>query len=195
MTNSGAHWGRCLRVRVNIDVSKRLVRGKKLAIEGDTQRWIFFKYERFPNLCYKCGLLNQDLKECLELAPKEQLDLKNLQYGLWLRGDIIQRMTRDTIKPDRKGMLETNKSTVEEQGNLLAVTAQSKRGIDEPGKMEISNSSYLGIGTTGCETDKTRKEKEDAEVYHVRRKVNNQGNSLETILPILVKDSVTEEET
>lgn len=27
-------WGRCLRVRVRIDVSKRLVHGKKIIIEG-----------------------------------------------------------------------------------------------------------------------------------------------------------------
>ena len=34
VSDSGVHWGRCLRVRVHIDVTKRLVRGKKITIEG-----------------------------------------------------------------------------------------------------------------------------------------------------------------
>lgn len=42
-------WGRCLRVRVRIDISKRLVHGKKIIIEGGESWWVHFKYERLPN--------------------------------------------------------------------------------------------------------------------------------------------------
>ena len=45
----GVHWGKSLRVRVKIDIHKKLVRGKKIVIEGGEQRWIAFKYERLPN--------------------------------------------------------------------------------------------------------------------------------------------------
>ena len=55
-----------LRVRVKIDVTKKLVRGKKVMIEGGEQRWINFRYERLPNFCYRCGLLNHDLRDNAE---------------------------------------------------------------------------------------------------------------------------------
>ena len=45
-------WGTCLRVRVRIDVTKRLIWGKKLTIEGGESQWIKFKCERLPNFCY-----------------------------------------------------------------------------------------------------------------------------------------------
>ena len=59
---SGVHWGKCLRVRVYIDVTKRLIRGKRITIEGGKCRWVNFKYERLPNFCYLYGLLSHTLK-------------------------------------------------------------------------------------------------------------------------------------
>ena len=32
--DSGVHWGKCLRVRIRIDVTKRLMKGKRVSIEG-----------------------------------------------------------------------------------------------------------------------------------------------------------------
>ena len=38
VSESGVQWARCLRVRVRIDVTKRLVRGKKITVEGGEGR-------------------------------------------------------------------------------------------------------------------------------------------------------------
>nr|POE67398.1 hypothetical protein CFP56_43642 [Quercus suber] len=38
--DSGVQWGRCLRVRVRLDVTKRLVRGKKITIGGEESRYL-----------------------------------------------------------------------------------------------------------------------------------------------------------
>ena len=40
----GVQWGKYLRVKVNIDTTRKLVRGKKVCIEGNSGRWVFFKY-------------------------------------------------------------------------------------------------------------------------------------------------------
>ena len=61
---SGVQWGKCLRVRVRINATKQLVRGKKITIEGGENRWVSFKFERLPNFCHRCGLLNHTLKDC-----------------------------------------------------------------------------------------------------------------------------------
>ncbi|KAK9998382.1 hypothetical protein SO802_017985 [Lithocarpus litseifolius] len=62
VSDAGVQWGKCLRVRVRIDVTKRLVRGKKISTEGGEQKWVNFTYERLRNFCYRCGFLNS-LKE------------------------------------------------------------------------------------------------------------------------------------
>ena len=51
---------------MHIDVTKRLVRGKKITIEGGESRWVSFKFERLPNFCYRCSLLSHALKDCNE---------------------------------------------------------------------------------------------------------------------------------
>ena len=64
VSNSGVQWGRCLQVRVSIDVIKKLICGKKINIEGGESKWVNFKYERLPNFCYRCGMLDRTIKEC-----------------------------------------------------------------------------------------------------------------------------------
>ena len=92
VADSGVQWGKCLRVQVKIDVTRRLIRGRKAKVEDGVDRWVLFKYERLPNFCYQCGLLDHDLKEC----PKGKGDDRNivmaqLQYGAWMRGDLVKR--------------------------------------------------------------------------------------------------------
>ena len=40
VSDSGVQWGKYLWVRVRMDVTKKLVRGKKITIEGRECRWI-----------------------------------------------------------------------------------------------------------------------------------------------------------
>ncbi|XP_065628224.1 uncharacterized protein At4g02000-like [Quercus suber] len=59
---NGVQWGKFLRVRIRFDATKKLVRGKRVSIEGGESRWVFFKYERLPNFCYRCGKLDHGEK-------------------------------------------------------------------------------------------------------------------------------------
>jgi hypothetical protein len=52
LAGDGAGWGRCLRIRVELDLSKPLERGRALKLGGKTY-WVIFKYE-------KCFVLNVD---------------------------------------------------------------------------------------------------------------------------------------
>ena len=48
-------------VRVSIDITKPLSRGRKIRKSNREESWASFKYERLPNLCYWCGrLTHQD---------------------------------------------------------------------------------------------------------------------------------------
>ena len=83
---SGLAWGPFLHMRVDIDISKPLMRGKMVHIEDMEDGWVHFKYERLPIFCYRCGILGHQEREC----PSTRrgcitADEEDLQYGPWLR--------------------------------------------------------------------------------------------------------------
>ncbi|XP_030936731.1 uncharacterized protein At4g02000-like [Quercus lobata] len=92
VADSRVQWGKCLRVRVKIDVSRKLIRGRKINVDEGVAWWVLFKYERLPNFCYRCGLLENDLKDCTQ---KEELDktgkMGELQYSAWMRDEPVRR--------------------------------------------------------------------------------------------------------
>ncbi|XP_023897384.1 uncharacterized protein At4g02000-like [Quercus suber] len=56
--------GNFIRVRVLVDISLPLCRGRLITLVGGRKIWISFKYERLPNFCFWCGRLNHSDKEC-----------------------------------------------------------------------------------------------------------------------------------
>ena len=54
-----------MRVRVAIDITKPLCRGRKISTASGKEGWVSFKYERLPNICYGCGRLTHSDRECL----------------------------------------------------------------------------------------------------------------------------------
>ena len=54
---------------------------------------MIFKYKRLPNFCYRCGLMEHDLKYFLERRGNNKNgEVGNLQYGAWLRGELMRRI-------------------------------------------------------------------------------------------------------
>ncbi|XP_075651832.1 uncharacterized protein LOC142622271 [Castanea sativa] len=79
-------WGPFLRMRVDIDITKPLMRGKMLQIENAKKGWIYFKYERLPTFCYRCGILGHQERECQSIRKGcISMDEENFQFGPWLR--------------------------------------------------------------------------------------------------------------
>lgn len=97
--DSRVQWGRFSRMRVRLDVSKRLVHGKKIIVEGGECQWVNFKYKRLPNFYYRCGLLSHALKDCPENNDyNNQIENMELQYRAWMRGEIIRRNLQEPTK-------------------------------------------------------------------------------------------------
>ena len=53
-----------MRVRVTIDVSKPLSRGRVISLDDEVRDWVSFKYERLSNICYWCSCLTHTDKDC-----------------------------------------------------------------------------------------------------------------------------------
>lgn len=45
-------WGEFMRVRIKIDVTKPLLRGKMLNLGSNGPVWVCFSYERLPDFCF-----------------------------------------------------------------------------------------------------------------------------------------------
>ncbi|XP_050290323.1 uncharacterized protein LOC126728565 [Quercus robur] len=86
MGEEGKALGRCIRVRVKLDLSQPLCRGRLVGFGSQESLWVNFMYERLPIFCYWCGKLNHDDKDCvLWINSKGSLRKEDQQYGVWLR--------------------------------------------------------------------------------------------------------------
>ena len=75
-----------MRIRVRVDTSKPLCRGRKFRHEDGEIGWIRFKYERLPIMCYWCGRLSHSDKDCeLWIRSNGSLTESDRQFGAWLR--------------------------------------------------------------------------------------------------------------
>ena len=78
--------GSFIRVRVSINISLPLCRGRLITLDDDRVHWVSFKYERLPNLCYWCGRLTHSDKDCEKWFDSEgSLQQEDQQFGAWIR--------------------------------------------------------------------------------------------------------------
>nr|XP_023904040.1 uncharacterized protein LOC112015827 [Quercus suber] len=74
--------GNFMRVRVEVDITKPLCRGKKISWDEKGDGWVAFMYERLPNICYWCGLVLHDDKDCIQwLNSRGTLQTDDQQFG------------------------------------------------------------------------------------------------------------------
>lgn len=75
-----------IRVRVLVDITKPLCRGRVISLENGRELWVSFKYERLPNLYYWCGCLTHTDRDCdLWIDSEGTLQLESQQYDPWMR--------------------------------------------------------------------------------------------------------------
>ncbi|GLU07189.1 hypothetical protein SLE2022_241560 [Rubroshorea leprosula] len=97
----GDAWGvEYIRVRVFIDVRKPLRRGISLSLLSGLI-WVDFRYERLPNFCYCCGMLDHiewDCELALEMESSGRIDRP---YGEKLRAVPKRGQQADTVYKGR----------------------------------------------------------------------------------------------
>ncbi|XP_071917145.1 uncharacterized protein [Coffea arabica] len=79
--NGGGKKGKLLKILVEMDLTKPMLRGTTVKLRGSS-RWIDFKYEKCPDFCYCCGVMGHNERSCRERGGN--MDKEN-QYGAWLR--------------------------------------------------------------------------------------------------------------
>lgn len=74
--------GQFVKVKILLDTRKPVCPGVFLRRQNRKPVWLSFKYERLPTCCFKCGLLNHDIRNCPKIG-----NIKSSLYGLWLRAE------------------------------------------------------------------------------------------------------------
>ena len=93
-----AEGGNFIRVRVAMDITCPLCRGRLVTLRGDKQIWISFKYERLPNICYWCGCFDHDDKDCdIWLNSEGSLTPEMRQFGPNLRAAPFSQSRKHVI--------------------------------------------------------------------------------------------------
>ncbi|KAL5823208.1 hypothetical protein ACOSQ4_021108 [Xanthoceras sorbifolium] len=84
---SGECMGKYLRIRVNIDISKPLLRGIRVSLdESEESMMLLIRYERLPEFCFGCGLVGHQVRECPSVPrDAEFVQTDHQPFGPWLR--------------------------------------------------------------------------------------------------------------
>jgi hypothetical protein len=157
LAGDGAGWGRCLRLRVNIDLSEPLERGRALQLGGHSY-WVIFKYEKLPMFCFYCGRVIHGRVGC----PQRQDTRINVaedkkQWGTWLRAEgrnqnikheVGGRFSRSRVAEDDNSDDGGGADRPFFPGDLsLSVTGRTGR----PSRENASeDGSEAGSGCSGC---------------------------------------------
>jgi hypothetical protein len=83
--DDGVGWGEYLRVKIRLDLSKPLSRGRIIKVQ-DKELWVPFQYEKIPRFCFKCGVVMHNSQTCGSYGGrKTQRAEETEDYGPWLR--------------------------------------------------------------------------------------------------------------
>jgi hypothetical protein len=127
----GVGWGEYLRVRIILDLTKPISRGRFLQIR-DKAHWVSFKYEKIPRFCFKCGTVRHGRRGCVAPGGKPMKGNEDgAQYGPWLRaslGGIRRNMGRERR---REGVWRSNAPVANQSLSIGDSGAQGERGVAE----------------------------------------------------------------
>ncbi|KAL5827975.1 hypothetical protein ACOSQ3_019817 [Xanthoceras sorbifolium] len=86
-------WGKFLRIKVRIDITKPLKRGIRMRLENfETMITALIKYERLPDFCYGCGYIGHSVREChISEVRKSIMEGVEPKFGVWLRASPLDR--------------------------------------------------------------------------------------------------------
>ena len=136
--------GSFMRVRVSVDVTHPLSRGRMVSVGQGKEKWVSFKYERLPNICYWCGCLNHDDRDCkVWLDSEGSLKVEEQQFGPWLCAPPVSRIQKNVISVlgffhKKKGSLTTQRAPYQPR-QAPAKSTTSSAAQATPGDVDQNN--------------------------------------------------------
>uniref|UniRef100_A0A803NFU2 Zinc knuckle CX2CX4HX4C domain-containing protein n=1 Tax=Cannabis sativa TaxID=3483 RepID=A0A803NFU2_CANSA len=91
-----------LRVRVMIDITKPLKRGRMITLsQVRDQFWVEFRYERLPEYCMECGRIGHPYNKCITFLEKlDNGEEPELEYRPTMKGSALPTSGYDRYRTD-----------------------------------------------------------------------------------------------
>jgi hypothetical protein len=150
-------WGEFLRVRIIIDLTKPLDRGRKINIRNKST-WVKFKYEKLPNFCYHCGVVRHSRRGCAAKSLRGEGSLpRDTPFGPWLRVPPVFRRWKGDSGSGGKGSsnLSSEPKVSSSDDGLMAAESSSGGSSDpqnsncSPGQQDRRESVENRLGSSG----------------------------------------------
>lgn len=127
--------GKFLRVRVLLDISMPLRRGRKVCLGEHGQKWVELKYERLPIFCYLCGRVDHNERDFMQwVRSNDTHRLEEKQFGPWLLA------TPERLQKSQMITTTTNGESGREEGGRETLAGQrDKEDIPRQEKMQSSS--------------------------------------------------------
>ena len=104
--------GTIMWVRVKVDVTLPLYRGRIFKLGNGSRGWVTFKYKQLPNVCYWCGRLNHVDRDCDRwIQSSGTLTKEDQEYGSWLRASSLLAHNNSMLVVP--GFYETKKKEID----------------------------------------------------------------------------------
>lgn len=92
-------FGKFIRVKVAVDITKPLKRGLAVRV-GGKQLWLPLKYEALPLFCFNCGMIGHSFKACDSLDHLEEQDPHDLPFGTDIKASPLKKSRTMNTKSD-----------------------------------------------------------------------------------------------
>ncbi|KAK9998737.1 hypothetical protein SO802_018340 [Lithocarpus litseifolius] len=146
--------GNFMRVRVEVDITKPLCRGRKISWDLSGEGWAAFLYEQLPNICYWCWLVSHDDKECtLWLNSRGSLRTEDQQFGPWIKDPQFNHIRKSVVEHGIGGRV--HEENVRESRKHIPDFEETLNDIDDAIRNgpRIPNSKVATIGITANQID------------------------------------------
>ncbi|KAM6553385.1 hypothetical protein CsatB_014147 [Cannabis sativa] len=137
-------WGPFLRIRVNLDVTKPLRRGRNIRLQQVRDKfWVDFRYERLPEWCMECGCLGHPYQKCATFLELIDNGIEpDLAYGPAIKGAPLPSSGYDRYRTDfSKGHAWPLVTRLARKAMTSTIPDLSIRGQPQPKKLFYGESS------------------------------------------------------
>ena len=145
--------GNFVHIRVSLDVTIPLCRGRLVSIGREKEVWVSFKYYRLPNICYWCGCFGHDDKDCeVWLNNEGTLAPEQRQFGPSLKAALFFPSRKQVASVP--GFYKSRQSSIPKSvSSSMAESKKQKMGSSTTPKQMSSSTDREGrkegINVTG----------------------------------------------
>uniref|UniRef100_A0A803PRM8 DUF4283 domain-containing protein n=1 Tax=Cannabis sativa TaxID=3483 RepID=A0A803PRM8_CANSA len=146
-----------LRVRVLIDISKPITRGIMVDFKSiHREKWLTFKYENLPNICFHCGMFDHTLTKCIVYLQKcdDRAFPLDLPYKIPLKAPAKSTFKRNPF--DLSNSLPLDEPPAQQENvdqSLAAAVSQflTTEDIDSGSSGAASRGNVTTMGSLGVD--------------------------------------------